>query len=151
MEQNQLEITIDLDDYSAGLFGKLYSNNFCGVGEGWFNLVDIKSFIEKARDMLESIEGTANLVAGQNKTDGTEYLERFGLRCYPIGKTGTIGIHVTLTDYPYTDCRPEEVYKVSGELKSEIQLVDNFLNELANLISGNKSKAILLGKNENII
>ena len=127
MSENKLEITIDLEDYTAGLFGKLTSDGFSGFGDGWFNLIDIRAFIAKAHDMVSSLSGTANLVAGQNSQDGSEYLERFGLRCYPIGSTGTIGVHITLTDYPYTDCRLEEVFKVSGELKTEVQLVENFL------------------------
>ena len=114
MSKNQLEVTADLEEYAAGLLGKINSNGFIGSGEGWFNLTDIEAFISKARQMINSLKGTANLVAGQNKADGSAYLERFGLRCYPIGKTGVIGIHVTLTDYPYTDCRLEDVYKVSG-------------------------------------
>ena len=146
MGQNKLEVTVDLEDYSAGLFGKISSNEFSGFGEGWFNLVDIKTFISKAREMINCLEGKANLVAGQNSADGSEYLERFGLRCYPIGKAGVIGVHVTLTDYPYTDCRVEEVFKVSGEIKTEAQLVENFLKELSELISGTRDKAVLVGR-----
>ena len=146
MSKNRLEISIDLEEYTAGLLGRLNSNEFSGFGEGWFNLIDIKEFIEKISKMLNTLNGTANLVGSQNKADGSEYLERFGLRCYPIGSAGTIGIHVTLTDYPFTDCRPEEVYKVSGEIKTNVELANIFISELSELISGSRTMATLVAR-----
>lgn len=98
-----------------------------------------------AKELLHTLEGKANLVSGQNSQDGSKYSERIGLRCYPIGKTGTIGVHVTLTDYPYTDCRLEEIFKISGEIKTEIQLFDEFLNQLLSLLSGTAELALLRG------
>jgi len=147
MSKNKLEITIDLEDHTAGLFGSIKTDVFRGFGEGWFNLIDIEAFITDASKMISSLKSKANMVAGQNSRDGSEYLERFGLRCYPIGSTGVIGVHVTLTDYPYTDCRAEEVFKVSGEIKTNIEKFNTFLSELSELIKNKREKVILIGEN----
>ena len=146
MDRNQLTINIDLEDYDAGLTGTLSVNGFSGFGEGWFNLSDLNQFIAELEKLSLNVSGKAELVAGQSKADGSEYLERFGLRCYVVAKTGIIGIHVTLTDYPYTDCREEEISKVSAELKAEVQSVIEFCSQLRKLCSGIRRDAVLVGR-----
>ena len=146
MDRNQLQVSIDLEDYAAGLTGMLSINGFRGFGEGWFNLSEINQFIDKLEKLASNVSGNADLIAGQSKTDGSEYLERFGMRCYVVAKTGIIGIHVTLTDYPYTDCRNEEISKISGEIKAEVQSVIEFCSQLRKLCSGVKREAVLVGR-----
>jgi hypothetical protein len=144
---NKLTVNIDLedDDGTAGLTGRLEANGFSGSGEGWFNISEIKMFCNAFKKVLSDLEGTAELVAGQSKADCSEFLERFGLRCYVISKTGIFGVHVTLTDYPYTDCRQEEISKVSGELKINSQFALNFISQLSRLTEGNIEEAELIG------
>lgn len=144
---NQLSITIDLDDDgTAGLTGRFESDGFCGFGEGWFNLSEIKEFCNSFEKLANSLEGEPELIAGQSKVDGSEYLERFGLRCYVVAKTGILGVHVTLSEYPYTGCRPQEISKVSGELKVEIQSAKNFIQGLRSLCSGGVREVTLVGR-----
>ena len=139
-------ITIDLEDHSAGLFGRFESEYFSGIGNGWFNLIDLEQFCISFEKLIESNSGTANIVGSLRKQDGTGYLETFGLRSYVVSKTGILGVHVTLADYPYTDCRTEEISKVSGEVKVETQAAINFLSQLRKLIIGEITEAILYGK-----
>ena len=146
MNQTKLTVTIDLEEYDAGLTGTLEVDGFRGYGEGWFNLSEIKEFIEKLNNIASSLEGEADLIGGHSEMDGSNFLERLGLRCYPIGNLGVIGVHVTLAEYPYTDCRKEEILKVSGELKTEVQLVTNFTKELDGLISGTRESATIIGR-----
>jgi hypothetical protein len=146
MDNNQLQVTIDLEDYDAGLTGKLTANGFSGFGEGWFNLSDIKQFADELEELALNVTGKTELVAGQSKADGSEYLERFGLRCYVVARTGIIGVHVLLTDYPYTDCRKEEISTVSGEIKAEVQSVIEFCSQLRSLCSGINREALLVGR-----
>ena len=146
MSENKLVIRIDREEYTAGLFGTLEVNGFKGSGEGWFNISDIQDFIKDLKRVAKSHKGKAELIGGQSDQEGSNYLERFGLRCYPIGSTGVIGVHVTLSEYPYTDCRNEEILKVSGELKSEVQLILNFVKELKGLVSGEDTTTTLMGR-----
>lgn len=146
MDRNQLQITIDLEDYDAGLTGILSVNGFCGFGEGWFNLSTIKEFVDELEELALSVSGTTELIASQSNVDGSEYLERFALRCCVVTKTGVIGVHVSLTDYPYTCCRKEEIASVSGEIHAEILSVIEFCAQLRNLCSGIREDAILMGR-----
>ncbi|MDP5191805.1 hypothetical protein [Rheinheimera baltica] len=142
----QLSISIDLDDYTAGLTGRFETNEFKGFGEGWFNTADIIKFCKGLEQLANSLDGEAELVAGQSKSDGSEYTELFGLRCYVISQTGILGMHVSLTDYPYTDCRLQEVSSVSSELKIEKQIAINFAQDLHRLCLGGASEVRVVGK-----
>ena len=97
---NQLTVKIDLEDYSAGLSGFFEAESFKGFGEGWFNISEVKEFCNSFEKLAHSLEGEAELIAGQSKADGSEYLERFGLRCYVVARTGILGVHVSLSEYP---------------------------------------------------
>lgn len=146
MSQLSVSINLEDDDGTAGLTGRLDAEGFKGIGEGWFNLREIIEFCDGFETLANSVEGEAELIAGQSKLDGSEYLERFGLRCYVVAKTGILGVHVTLADYPYTDCRSQEISKVSGEIKVEIQSALNFIHGLRSLCAGNVSEVILVGR-----
>jgi len=141
--ENQLIITADLEDYTAGLTGKLSVDGFCGFGEGWFNTSEIREFCQSLSQLALNLTGSAELIAGQSKSDGSEYLERFGIRCYVISKTGVIGLHVSLSHCPYYDCRNEQVLKISGEIMAEVQPVLDFCNQLQSLCTGSVSEVIL--------
>ncbi|WP_064608939.1 hypothetical protein [Photobacterium sp. J15] len=141
---NQLTVTIDLEDYTAGLTGKLDLNGFSGYGEGWFNLSEIENFCDSLEQVVNKVEGTTKLIAGQRNLDGSEYLERLGLRCSVIAKTGVFSIHISLSDYPYTGCRPEEIRKITGEIKADTRKVLNFVSQLRKLCIGKNTEAILV-------
>jgi len=144
---SQLSLTIDLDDDgTAGLSAHFVSQGFSGLGEGWFNLCDINEFCNSFEKLADALEGEPELIAGQSKVDGSEYLERFGLRCYVVSGSGILGVHVTLSEYPHTDCRPQEISKVSGELKVEVQSALNFIQGLRSLCSGGVTEATLVGR-----
>ena len=144
---SQLSITIDLDDDgTAGLSAHFVSQRFSGFGEGWFNLSDITEFCRSFEKLANSVEGETELVAGQSKVDGSGYLEYLGLRCYVVSESGILGVHVTLSEYPYTDCRPQEISRVSGELKVEIQSALSFIQGLRSLCSGGVTEAVLVGR-----
>ncbi|MBE0449035.1 MAG: hypothetical protein IBX64_13255 [Actinobacteria bacterium] len=146
INMNQFSISIDLEDDTAGLSGRFEANGFKGFGEGWFNTSDIIRFCNNLKKVATSLEGEAEIVAGQYKSDGSEYLELFGVRCYVISKTGILGVHVHLTDHPYTDCRPQEISSVSGELKIECESALKFANDLHNLCLDRMSEVKLVGR-----
>jgi len=145
---NELTITADREDYSVGLTGSFKAKNFSGFGEGWFNNSDIEEFCSHIQNMANEMKGTAELIGSQSKGDEGVYLERFALRCYVLSDSklnGIIGVHVTLSEYPYTDCREQEIFKVSGELQVRNHKMKDFSKELNNLVQGKLNEVILKG------
>jgi hypothetical protein len=94
------------------------------------------------------MSGTAELIGSQSKSDGSEYLERLSLRCYVLSESklnGVIGVHITLSEYPYTDCREQEILKVSGELQVRDHKMKEFSANLNKLVQGNLNEVVLNG------
>ncbi|QUM84893.1 MULTISPECIES: hypothetical protein [unclassified Moritella] len=144
----QLIITADLDDFSVGLTGKANLNDFSGFGEAWFNLDEVTVFCKKLKQLASEMAGTAELVGSQSKPDGSEYLETFSIRCYVLSASklnGIIGVHVTLADYPYSDCRNNEIRKLSGELQLRNHKIEEFSGNLLKLINNSQSETVLYG------
>jgi hypothetical protein len=145
---NKLKITANHDESSIGLNGTLHVNGFSGFGKGWFNKCDVTKFCTQVQNICNDMEGTEDLIGYQCKANGGEYLERFALRCYVLSKSkinGIIGVHVTLSEYPYTDCREQEIMKVSGELKVRNHNMEKFFEELNYLVQGKLNEVTLLG------
>jgi len=142
---NQLTIKIDLEDYTAGLFVKINANGFSGFGEGWFNTSEIIGFCRELESLDSNSDGKCELVAGQSKSDGSEYIELIGIRCYVIAN-GLLGMHVSLTDYPYTDCRQHEISKVSSELKLNTQSAIEFAKNLHSLCLNEVKEVTVVGQ-----
>jgi hypothetical protein len=145
---NKLTITADRDDYAVGLRGSLQVNEFSGFGEGWFNNSDVKEFCSNIQNLTNNMSGTAELIGSQSKADGSKYLERFALRCYVLAESkvnGVIGVHITLSEYPYTDCREQEILKVSGELQVRNHKIKEFADNLNKIVQGSLDEVILSG------
>jgi len=145
---NNLKIVADLEDYAVGLTGTLQADGFTGFGEGWFNNSDVKEFCARVLHLATDMNGSAELIGSQTKGDGSEYLERFALRCYILSESklnGIIGVHVTLSEYPSTDCREQEILKVSGELQVRNHKMKEFSKSLDDLVRGNINEVTLVG------
>ena len=148
LTMNNLTITADREDDAIGLLGSLQIDGFSGFGEGWFNNSDVLNFCEKTDALISNMSGTSELIGSQRKADGSEYLERLALRCYVLSSSklnGIIGVHVTLSKYPYTDCRKEEILKVSGELQARNHKLKEFSEELKSLLQGRIKTVVLKG------
>ena len=128
--------------------GSLQVDGFSGFGEGWFNNTDVIDFCTNTDALISNMSGTSELIGSQCKSDGSEYLERFALRCYVLSSSnlnGIIGVHVTLSKYPYTDCRKEEILKVSGEIQVRNHKLKEFSEEIKKLLQGGINKVVLKG------
>ena len=145
----QLILTADLEeDHIVGLSGKLNLNEFSGFGEACFNSDEISNFCQELNLLASEMEGTVELIGSQCKADGSEYLETLALRCSVLSSTklnGIIGVHIILADYPYTDCRNEEIRKMSGELQIRNHKIKEFSDSLLLLVNGNQNEVILNG------
>lgn len=148
--KSKLIITADRDDYAIGLNGNLVVGGFSGHGNGWHNNSDVLEFCTRLNLLSESMEGTAELLGTETNTDGAEYLETFCIRIYPLDRSklnGTVGVHVALSTRPYTGCRPEEILKVSAELKTLNKHVAKFSKDLKDLVSGDLEEVCFYGEN----
>jgi len=148
--ESKLVITADREDYTVALRGNLYIDGFSGFGECWHNNSEVSDFCSDLLSLSESMEGTAELLGIQSKSDGTEYLERFCIRVYPLDRSklnGTVGVHITLAEPPGSDCRPEGILKVSGELKARNHHIAQFAKDISDLMSGSLKEVCLYGGN----
>jgi hypothetical protein len=148
--ENKLVVTADRDDYAVGLIGRLSVGGFSGAGDGWHNNSDVLEFCSKLTSLSESMEGTAELLGTEMKPDRSEYLETFCIRIYPLDRSklnGTVGVHITLSIRPYTGCRPEEISKVSAELKTLNHHLAKFSKDLKDLVLGDLEEVCLYGEN----
>lgn len=144
----QLTITADLEDYAVGLSGKLNLHEFSGIGEAWFNADDVKTFCKNLKQLSSEMDGAVELIGSQSKPNGSEYLETLSLRCNVLSSSklnGIVGVHVMLADHPYSDCRKEEIRKVSGELQVRNHKMEEFSNNLLKLLNGNEHQVVLHG------
>jgi len=145
---NKLTITADREDYTIGLTGSLQVDGFAGIGEGWFNNSDVIEFCSNIQNLTNNMSGTAELIGSQSNADGSEHLERFALRCYVLSESkvnGVIGVHISLSEYLYTDCREQEILKVSGELQVRNHKLKEFSDNLNELVQGGLNEVVLRG------
>jgi len=150
--ESKLVVTAHRDDYAVGLIARLSVERFSGVGEGWHTNSDVLEFCSKLTSLSESMEGTAELFGTEANIDGSKCLETFCIRIYPLDRSklnGTVGVHVTLSTRPYTDCRQEEILKVSAELRALNQHVVEFSRDLKELVLGGLEEVCLYGENNN--
>lgn len=138
-----LKIQLDHDDDgTAGIIAEVKSNGFSGKGEAWFNLSDITSFANQLEAFAKDLNNPPIIEGGHWTGDGELSEKLLCLRLYPIS-THRIGMQVVLADYPYTDCRPEEISRVSLELRPEAQATIEFAQQLARLVNAQSGEAIL--------
>jgi hypothetical protein len=147
MSQNQLTINADREEWVTGLSGKLKLDDFSGRGEGWFNNSDIEKFCVTLIQMFTTMEGETELIGSEQKSDGSEYLETFALRVYILSSSklnGIIGIHCTFAERTSgSDCRKEEIRKMSGEAQVRNQHIKTFAEDIQKLMNGEINEVTL--------
>ena len=140
---DQLIITIDQgDDGTAGLKVKVHSGSFSGEGEAWFNISEIKLFTNQLIKFAKTTENPPSIEGGNWDGKGNLKDVLLSLRFYSFSNY-RCGLQVKLSDYPQTECREEEISRVSVELKPEVSKVLLFAEQLEKLISSNNGEVIL--------
>lgn len=138
-----LKIQLDHDDDgTAGIVAIVKNGNFSGKGEAWFNLSEIKTFSEELESFAKSTKNPPTIEGGHWDGNGNLSEKLLSFRFYSFS-TYRLGVYVALADYPYTDCREEEISRVFVELKPEAQAVINFSRQLRNLLSSSVGEAVL--------
>ena len=140
---NYLKITADVeDDGTVGLTATAYTNGFSGVGEAWFNISDVHTFISNLESFARTTENPPVLEGGNWDGHGNLILKLLSFKFYSFSSSRA-GVKIQLASYPYTDCRPEEISKVTIELKPESQEILNFCEQLRSLLINNIGEACL--------
>ncbi|WP_298209037.1 hypothetical protein [Acidovorax sp.] len=124
-----LRLRIEHDpDGTAELFVELLHPAFTGRASAWFDATRLTEFGTRLAETFPlAKERPIELVGGywSRTGDSIEQLH-VGLRFYPIGGTGTVGVYVQLaTDYQ-ADERPESQCKVAAEIKTNYEELRRF-------------------------
>ncbi|MCW8876141.1 MAG: hypothetical protein OQK04_12270 [Kangiellaceae bacterium] len=147
MGTDKFSISADLsEEYEVSLDGVINVSGFSGFGNGYFNRLDVFEFCDQAKVLSETMEGRAEIIGTLGNQDGSTFLETFSIRIYPLSTSklnGVVGVHITLGDYPSTDCREEEKRKVSCEMKTRNQHLLKFSEDIRKLLSGEITIATL--------
>ncbi|MBV1911243.1 MAG: hypothetical protein KUG78_18255 [Kangiellaceae bacterium] len=139
-----LKITADIEnDGTVGLTGVVSANRFTGTGEAWFNLSEVNEFIAQLENFSKTKEYPPEIAGGNWDGDGILKDRLFSLRFYLLSSIRA-GVLIELADYPYTDCRAEEIASVSLELQPETQELISFCGQLKKLLNNGVSEACLV-------
>ncbi|WMS86038.1 hypothetical protein [Pleionea litopenaei] len=152
---NNIKFTVkaDVEEYEVELYGSFQTKGFSGKGSGYFGISQVIEFCQKAEKIAETMDEKAELAGLTRRSDGSIFLETFVIRVYPLSTSklnGVVGIHITLGEYPSSDCREEEKLKVSGEIQTRNQHLLQFSKDIRALLSGSV-KEVILDKGVDII
>ena len=141
-----LRLRIDHDtDGTAELFVELHHNAFSGKSSAWFDAKQLAEFgVRLANTYPLKREHPVYLCGGYwSNTGSTIDQLHVGLKFYPIGGTGTVGLQVKLATPCLADERPESQYKVNAEIKTSYEELRRFGLAIKSLAEGQASLAEL--------
>jgi hypothetical protein len=140
-----LKVTIYKDtDGTAGLRAKVCSGSFSGEGEAWFNISEIKKFIDQLKNFSETKKNPPSIASGICDSYGNLSETLLSFKFYPLSDYRyRLGVSIALADYPYTDCREEEISRVFVELKPEANSILKFSEQLKLLLNSEIEEAVL--------
>ena len=141
--QNYLKVSIDQgEDGTAGVLAEVHSGSFAGKSEAWFNLSEINKFIKQLSSFSKTLENPPHLKGGYWNEQGNLKEVLLSFRFYAFSSY-RFGLEVILVEYPYSDCRKEEVSRVSVELQPESSKVVTFVEQLEKVINLQLKEAVL--------
>jgi hypothetical protein len=140
----RLRIQHDTDG-TAELFVELQHRSFAGMASAWFDAKQVADFGARlAKTYPLQREHPIELSGGYWSRTGSAIDQlHVGLKFYPIGGTGTIGLHVQLATDCQADERPESQYKVAAEIKTNYEELRRFGLAVRSLAEGAISLAEL--------
>jgi hypothetical protein len=130
-------------DTSGKLTVRAAAGGFAGEGSAWFNTVEVLTFADSLK-AYPLPEGPLILSGGFLSDDGKALArELVGLEVYRVGRLGQIAVRAHLSGEPWPDIRPESVPDVHLEVLSTYQRLGQFALDIASMLRGQTSEALL--------
>ena len=141
--QDTLKIKLDQDDDGGVcVIAKVYSGNFSGEGEAYFNISDIKELSNNLTEFIKTQANPPSIKGGNWDGKGNLIEILLSLKFYSFSNY-RFGVLVNLTDHPYTECREEEISRVTVELKPNTHELSSFVEQINKLIHSEIKEAVL--------
>ncbi|MFN3437756.1 MAG: hypothetical protein ACK41V_08700 [Acidovorax sp.] len=133
-------------DGTAELFVELSHPVFTGSASAWFDAISLAEFgASLANTFPLTREKPIELTGGYWDHQGAIEQLHVGLKFYPIGGTGTVGVHVQLATDCQADERSESQSKVSAEVKTNYEELRRFGFAVQAIAKNQASHAQLMG------
>lgn len=147
---HQIELRFEPDsDGTGALFASARCGNFSGAGEAWFGQDEILSFGAKLQSCFPLAAGAElRLYGGYWESNASPPRLKdvlVGIRVYPVGSTGEIGVHLQLGDGRHEGQRPESRGFASFELMTTYEDIQRFGAQIQSLLHEPKATACLYG------
>lgn len=110
---------------------------FAGRGCAWFNQYKVAEFSERLLRYPLDPDRLPSLAGGWSHVDGPLNIQ-VGVRVYPVGHLGQLGIAVELASMRWDQppMRPEETERVQLELLTTYQRLGDFARDCQKLLAG---------------
>lgn len=145
---SQLELRFKPDSDGMGeLFASASGGYFSGAGEAWFSAKEIQSFGERLQSCFPLAPDTELRLEGGYWEPGRSpaKLEEvlLGIRIYPVGTTGQIGVHLDLAEGVHQEQRPESRARASFELMASYEDLHRFGAQFQSMLTSSSATACL--------
>jgi len=136
-----LELRFEADTDGTGeLFASVACGPWSGAASAWFSAAQLQAFGGRLRDSYPLAPEAELLLQGGYWQRGAQppLLQDvlLGLRVYPLGSSGRIGVQVELMDGCHEGQRPRSRAQLRVELRTEYQALHDFGAGLIELAKG---------------
>ena len=137
----------DDNDGTGELFAEVQHGRFSGIGSAWFGVAELEAFGQALQDRFPlQLDSPITLRGGYWAKTAVTELEQLhlGLRVYPIGSTGLVGIKVELSTPVHANVRLESQCSVAVELQTNYEPLRTFGRDLVAVARSSADQATLL-------
>jgi len=146
--QNCLQLRLEPDDDgTCELFAEVRQGQFSGAASAWFGLAEIQAFGQTLQDQFPLQPGNPiTLEGGFWARSGPTKIEEvhLGIKVYPIGGLGLVGVKVMLATQVHGGVRSESQCSVTVELQSNCEPLRSFGQGIVAIAQRNSELATLL-------
>jgi hypothetical protein len=134
-----LELRFDPGTDGTGeLFANVRRNEFAGAGSAWFHVNEVETFGRSLASTFPIPPNTEICLKGGYWKAGAHPPELedvlVGIKVYPVGAMGTIGVRVEVTDGCFEGQRQESRATLSLELLTDYESIKAFGESTAQLV-----------------
>ena len=145
-KEEKLVLYFDADDDGTGkLFAEASSSGFSGVGEAWFDRIQLLEFANALATYPLPSDNLPKIAGGfwRNNLAGELDQEHLAISVYPIDGKGGLGVQVKLSTELWSEMRPEQQHIVKLEITTSYNALEKFSKEFVALINGRVERAVL--------